>query len=92
MYSLYCSLDEPGGTQDSGRNSSQPSHPTPLQPPVTASPEPDPALTPNTGGQQSRRSRPFQPFILDESIRSLAGHESWWVTWAAVHPGVYFGM
>lgn len=39
-----------------------------------------------------RHERPMQPFCLDESISDLAGHECYWVTWAAVRPGVYFGM
>lgn len=36
--------------------------------------------------------RPFQPFIFDNSVRDLRNHESWWVTWAAVAPGVYYGL
>ena len=96
MYSLYRQLL----ARDIPTSENNPPQP-PYQPPantssdpdlIPTSSDPDHISTPATSGQQNRRRRPFQPFILDESIRSLTDHESWWVTWAAVSPGMYYGM
>ena len=87
MYSLYRELLSRDALT-SGNNPPQP----PSQPPASTPSNPDPVSTPAASSQRSECRRPFQPLILDESIRSLTGHESWWVTWAAVSPGVYYGM
>ena len=46
----------------------------------------------STGESTGEPSRPMQPFSLDETVSNLTGHECYWVTWAAVRPGVFFGM
>ena len=82
MYSVFQSI------LSQGPNASQPAS---SQVPNQLSPQPPVNTSSNPGGQRGR-SHAFQPFILDEPVRNLAGHESWWVTWVAVRPGVYFGM
>lgn len=56
---------------------------------------PDPSSKPAASGSRSDKRtghRSMQPFVLDESVAALAGHECYWVAWAAVRPGVFFGM
>ena len=64
---------------------------TPTTPNVPSTSKP--ATSESRGDEATgKRSRPMQPFVLDESISDLTIHECYWVTWAAVRPGVFFGM
>lgn len=59
----------------------------------TSGPSSEPIASGSGGGEATDHgANPMQPFSLDASVSDLAGHECYWVTWAAVRPGVFFGM
>lgn len=100
MWTLFQSL-LPANSDAGGKpGPSQGPHPPPSsQPHASTSRNPNPTESGSSNADHAPNTHeirkflhPFQPFILRNSVRDLETHESWWVTWAAVSPGVYFGL